>query len=71
MKLLLSLTPQRFIQTFLARFYILELLKNQEVHGYDCFWDRFPLTIGSDSGITKITHLGYETNDVLYMAGIS
>jgi hypothetical protein len=29
------------------------------------------LTIGSETGISKITHLGYETNDVLYMAGLS
>jgi hypothetical protein len=29
------------------------------------------LTVGSDTGISKITHLGYETNDVLYMAGLS
>jgi hypothetical protein len=29
------------------------------------------LTVGSDTGVTKITHLGYETNDILYMTGLS
>ena len=71
MKLFLPLTPRRVIQTLLTPSGIFYLLKEQAAHAYDCFWHRFPLTIGSDTGNTKITHLGYETNDVLYMAGVS
>ncbi len=71
MKLLVLLTLRRVIQTLLAPGSISQLMNQQVAHTYDCFWDRFPLTIGSDTGITKITHLGYETNDVLYMAGVS
>jgi hypothetical protein len=71
MKLLFALTPRKVIRTLLAHACIFQLLKQQVTHAYDCFWDRFPLAIGSDTGITKITHLGYETNDVLYMAGVS
>ena len=71
MKFSLPLTPRRVFQSLLLPVFIFQLLKHQEAHAYDCFWDRFPLTIGSDTGITKITHLGYETNDVLYMAGVS
>ena len=71
MKLTFPLTPQRVFQTLLAPVCIFQLPKQQVAHAYDCFWDRFPLTIGSDTGISKITHFGYETNDVLYMAGLS
>ena len=71
MKLLVQLTPRRVLQTLLAPGCISQLMNQQVAHAYDCFWDRFPLTIGSDTGISKITHLGYETNDVLYMAGLS
>ncbi len=71
MKFSFPLTPQKVFQTLLAPICIFQLLKQQVAHAYDCFWDRFPLTFGSDTGISKITHLGYETNDVLYMAGVS
>ena len=71
MKFSLPLTPRRVFQSLLAPVCIFQLLKEQVAHAYDCFWDWFPLTIGSDTGISKITHLGYETNDVLYMAGLS
>ncbi len=71
MKLYIPLTPRRITQTLLAPTGIFYFLKEQVAHAYDCFWDRFPLTIGSDTGDTKITHLDFETNDVLYMAGVS
>ena len=71
MKFSFPLTPRRVFQTLFAPVYIFQIQKKQVAHAYDCFWDRFPLTIGSDTGFTKITHLGYETNDVLYMAGVS
>ena len=68
---MIPFTPQRAFQTLLSTIYIFYFMKEQIAHAYDCFWHRFPLTIGSDTGITKITHLGYETNDILYMAGLS
>ena len=71
MKFSFPLTPRKVFQTLLAPVYIFQIQKKQVANAYDCFWDRFPLTVGSDSGISKITHLGYETNDVLYMAGVS
>ena len=71
MKIFFLLTPRRVIQNLLSLVGIFKLLKVQVAHTYDCFWDRFPLTIGSDTGITKITHLRYETNDILYVAGVS
>ncbi len=71
MKFSLPLTPRRVFQSLLLPVCIFQLLKEQVAHAYDCFWDQFPLTIGSETGISKITHLGYETNDVLYMAGLS
>ena len=71
MKFSFPLTPQRVIQNLLTPAGIFYFLKDQVAHAYDCFWDRFPLTIGSDTGNTKITHLGYETNDILYIAGVS
>ncbi len=71
MKFSFPLTPRRVFQNLIVPVGIFQLMKKQVAHAYDCFWDRFPLTIGSDTGISKITHLGYETNDVLYMAGLS
>ncbi len=71
MKFSFPLTPRRVFQTLFAPACIFQLLEEQEAHAYDCFWDRFPLTVGSDTGVTKITHLGYEKNDILYMAGLS
>ncbi len=71
MKFSFLLTLRRLFQTLTAHACFFQLLKEQVAHAYDCFWDRFPLTIGIDTGISKISHLAYEANDVLYMAGLS